>query len=134
MILRLSLTKLLIEKKAQAKGKINIKSNVILKEVKLINLKLGVTDHKVLNFVWEYQAFYEPKIAEIIFNGELALLEEPEVLEKIESAWKKDKQISKEVMVQVLNSIYSKCNIEALILSKEMSLPPPVPLPKVTAN
>jgi hypothetical protein len=34
-------------------------------------------------------------------------------------------------MVPVLNSILAKCNIQAIILTREVNLPPPIPLPKV---
>ena len=31
----------------------------------------------------------------------------------------------------LLNSILNKCNVQALILSQDINLPPPIPLPKV---
>ena len=43
----------------------------------------------------------------------------------------KDKKIPKEVMTPVLNNILAKSNVEALVLSRELNLPPPIPLPKV---
>ena len=42
------------------------------------------------------------------------------------------KKIAKDIMSRVLNAVLAKCNIEALILSQEVNLPPPIPLPKVT--
>jgi hypothetical protein len=34
-------------------------------------------------------------------------------------------------MENILNSILTKCNIQALILSQDVNLPSPIPLPKV---
>ena len=37
----------------------------------------------------------------------------------------------KEVMEQVINTALNKSNVEALILSRDINLPPPIPLPKI---
>ena len=34
-------------------------------------------------------------------------------------------------MAGLLNTILTKCNVQALILSQEVNLPPPIPMPKV---
>ena len=38
---------------------------------------------------------------------------------------------AEEVMAQVINSVLTKSNIQALILSRDVNLPPPIPMPKV---
>jgi len=43
----------------------------------------------------------------------------------------KDKKLPKEIMAGLLNTKLTKCNIQALILSQEINLPAPIPLPKV---
>ena len=48
--------------------------------------------------------------------------------------WKKNKAIPKEAMTAVINTALTKCNIQALILSQQVNLPPPIPLPKVGAK
>ena len=50
---------------------------------------------------------------------------------EILASWKKDKKVPKELMAGLLNTILTKCNIQALILSQEINLPAPIPLPKV---
>jgi hypothetical protein len=37
-------------------------------------------------------------------------------------------------MSAILNTVLTKCNIEALILSQEVNLPSPIPLPKVKVD
>jgi hypothetical protein len=45
--------------------------------------------------------------------------------------WKKDKKLPKEIMPVILNTVLNKCNIQALILSEQINLPPPIPMPKL---
>jgi len=40
-------------------------------------------------------------------------------------------KVPKDIMSGVLNTVLTKCNIEALILSQKVNLPPPIPLPSV---
>ena len=41
------------------------------------------------------------------------------------------KKVPKDVMTAILNTVLTKCNIEALILSQKVNLPAPIPLPAV---
>ena len=54
-----------------------------------------------------------------------------EMIDEILEKWKKDKKIDQEIMTPVLNTALTKCNIEALMLSQSMNMPPPIPLPKI---
>ncbi len=56
---------------------------------------------------------------------------EDKQVKEILKSWSKDKKISKDIMSNILNNVLVKCNIQALILSQYMNLPPPIPLPKV---
>jgi len=58
-------------------------------------------------------------------------VEEPKKAKEILSGWKKDKKLDKELMATLLNTLLVKCNVQALILSQQINLPPPIPLPKV---
>ena len=55
-------------------------------------------------------------------------------IKEAEKQWKKDKKIPKEIVEEMMSHILSKCNIEALLMSREINLPPPIPLPKVKSN
>ena len=70
----------------------------------------------------------------IMFEGEILYHEDPKKVKEIIADWKKDKKLPKELMALMLNTILSKCNIQALILSQEVNLPSPIPLPKVQVN
>ena len=67
-------------------------------------------------------------------RGEILYMEPPEKIKEIVKSWKKDKKLPQPVMTSILNNILVKCNIEALILSQTVNLPPPIPLPKVSVG
>ena len=46
--------------------------------------------------------------------------------------WKKEKKLSMGLTTLVANTILSKANVKALMLSQEVNLPPQIQLPKVT--
>ena len=77
---------------------------------------------------------YEPKVAEMKFEGEVLYIANKKQAEEIMKGWKKDKSIPKEMMAPILNTALTKCNIQALFLSQQVNLPPPVPLPKLKDN
>jgi hypothetical protein len=119
------------ERKGGAKGKININNNVSIKKVDKADLSIGSAKQEALRFEFEYATKYEPKLGEIVLTGELVYLNTPEKVKEILDSWKKNKSVPKDIMPVVLNSVLAKCNIEALILSRDINLPPPVQLPRV---
>ena len=132
MIVGFGSTKLSVEKKESAKGKIDINNNVTIKDIQEDNFSLGKDKQQnVLRFIFEFTSKYEPNIGNILFEGELLYLEEPKKAKEIFTGWKKDKKVPKDLMAGLLNTILTKCNVQALILSQEVNLPPPIPLPKV---
>ena len=60
-------------------------------------------------------------------------MNQPDKQDEIVKGWKKNKQVPKETMTEVLNTILARCNVSALMLSRDVNLPPPIPLPKVEA-
>ena len=135
MIVGFGFTKLSAEKGEIAKGKIDISNNVSIKDIKEDDFSLGKDKKQnVLRFIFEFTSKYEPNIGSILFEGELLYMEEPKKAKEILADWKKDKKLSKDLMAGLLNTILTKCNVQALILSQQVNLPPPIPLPKVQIN
>ncbi|MBD3313743.1 hypothetical protein GF345_04845 [Candidatus Woesearchaeota archaeon] len=124
-------TKMLIQRKSEVKGKVNINNNVSIQDVEETDLSLGTAKQKGLKIFFEFKSEYQPDIAEILFEGHVLDVEDPKELAEITKGWKKDKKLPKTIMEPVVNSVLMKCNIQALIMSKELNLPPPIPLPKV---
>ena len=131
MIVGFGFTKLSAEKKEKPKGKIDINNNVSIKDIVEDSFSFGKDKQNIIKFIFEFTSAYEPSVGSILFEGELLYLEEPKKIKEIMSSWKKDKKIEKELMAVLLNTILSKCNVQALILSQDVNLPPPIPLPKV---
>ena len=131
MIVGFGFTKITAERKEAAKGKIDINNNVTIKNVEESDLSLGKDKQSILRFIFEFTSKYEPAIGSIMFEGEILYLEEPKKIKEILTSWKKDKKVPKELMGGLLNTILAKCNVQALIVSQEINLPPPIPMPRV---
>ncbi len=126
-------TKILVEKKKQSAVNVSVNSNLGIKNIS--DMKFPIDDKKsALRFEFNYVCKYEPDFASIEITGELIELQEKEFAKKVVEDWTKNKTLPTEIMTHVLNTALSKCNIEAIILSKEMGLPSPVPMPKISAK
>lgn len=134
MIVGFNFTKMSAERKEGVKGKININNNVSIKNVEERDLALGKEKQNALNFTFEFTSKYEPKLGEIMLGGEVIFMADPKKAKEILDGWKKDKKVPKDVMTSILNTVLAKCNIQALIISRDINLPPPIPLPKVEAG
>ena len=120
-----------VERKEAAKGKINVSNNVSITNIEQTSIPLGKEKQNVLRFSFEFTSKFDPDIGNIILGGNLLFLEDDKKIKEIHTNWKKDKSVPKDIMSGILNTVLSRCNIQALILSQEVNLPPPVPLPKV---
>ena len=131
MIVGFNFNKINVERKDMIKGKISISNNVSIKNIEEKDLALGKEKQNALKFTFEFDSKYEPNIGDIILGGDILFVGDAKKAKEILDSWKKDKKIPKDVMTSVLNTVLTKCNIQALILSQEVNLPPPIPLPKV---
>ena len=130
-IVGFNFTKIEGEKKDMIKGKININNNVHINKVEEKDLVLGNQKQKVLSFNFEFTAKYDPNVGSIKLTGNVLYMEDSKKVKDILDGWKKDKKLPKEFMPNILNTVLNKCNIQALILSEQINLPPPMPLPKL---
>ncbi len=133
-VVGMSFTKINVEKKNQAKGKLNIKNNIRIKKVEKTELALGNVKENGLKFTFEYVSDYSPNIASINIFGEVLFLADEKTIKQAEKDWKAEKKVAKELVQPVLNAALTKSNIQAIMLSKEINLPPPIPLPKVESR
>ena len=133
-IVGFNFTKIDVEKSDNAKGNVNIHNNVTIKNIEKADVSFSGDKQNVVRFSFEFTAKYEPSIGNIFFGGAVLYLDEQKKTKEILDSWKKDKKIEKSLMTSILNTVLAKCNIQALILSQEVNLPPPVPLPKVQVN
>ena len=123
-----------VEKKKSVKGNVNIHNNVTIKNVEKSDVDISNDKQQVARFNFEFTSKYEPEIGKIVLGGNILYLDEQKKIKEILDTWKKEKRVEKELMTTILNTILAKCNIQALILSESVNLPPPIPLPKVEVN
>lgn len=133
-IVGFNFTRMLIEKNEVIKGKIHINNNITIKNVEETDLSQGKNKQKGIKFTYLFTSKYEPKIGFIEIAGEVYYMVDDKKRKEILSSWKKDNKLPKETMTSILNTVLAKCNIQAIILSKDLNLPPPIPLPKVESK
>ena len=131
MIAGFSFTRISAERKEVIKGKVDINNNISIKKVEETDLSLGKQKQKALKFTFEFASKYEPSFGNITLEGEILFIDEQKAVKDIIASWAKDKKIPKEIMMALLNTVLSKCNIKALILSEDINMPPPIPMPNV---
>jgi len=131
-IVGFNFTKINVEKKAGAGGKVNINNNVSIKDVKEYSLMLGKSEQKGLRFVFEFKSEYEPNMGSIVLNGDVMYLGPNEEVDKVMKEWKKNKKIDPDFSAPILNTVLTRSNIKALILSQDVNLPSPIPLPRIS--
>lgn len=108
---------------------VKISSNTDLKSVK--EQSLPGFDKKALlvefKFLTQYLAPKDKKVAEFIIGGDVLVVDDKykEMLEM----WNKEKKLPENISLQVVNTIFNKCAKKSIILSDDLQLPSPVPLP-----
>jgi hypothetical protein len=130
-IIGFNFNKIEVSRMEKSAVKVSITNNVTVKDVVLADLSFGSDKQKTLKFIFEFSSKYDPDVGSIILGGEVLFMEESTKVKKIVEDWKKNKSLDKELMASILNTVLVKCNIQALILSQEVNLPSPIPLPKV---
>lgn len=129
-IVKINLHKVNAERSLNAKGgQVSINNNVAIKNVE--DMGFGVEGRRGLKFTFAFNCNYEPNLGKIEVEGQVFYVDEEKTIADIKKGWEKDKKIPLEVMEQIINASLHKGNIQAIKISEEVSLPSPLPLPKV---
>ena len=129
-VIGFSFNKLLAERTKPAKGKINISNNVIITDAEEGKMSLG-SGKKALKVGFKFTSKYEPKVAILEIEGDLVYMAEEKKADELLKQWKKEKKMPKEVMQDLINNVLTKCNVQAIVMSRDISIPTPFPMPKV---
>jgi hypothetical protein len=132
-IMGINFTKIDVEKKSSPRGKVNISNNVSLTKIEKVKLNFVDDKNEALKMSFHFESKFEPELGYIKLLGDVIFMAQKKKAEELLNQWEKDKKIDTEVMTMVLNNVLNKCNIEALILSKEIGLPAPIPMPKISS-
>jgi len=130
-IIGFNLSKISVKREEKIKNQLKITQNIDIKEV--VKESIPISDEEVIKIKFSFTIDYSENFAKIEFEGNLILLPEKEEMKTILREWK-NKKIPEEIRVPLFNFIMSKCNIKALNLEDEMSLPLHIPMPKLNPN
>lgn len=133
-IMGINFTKINVEKKKGTREKVNISNNVAITDVEKINMQFSGADQQGLRYKFTFVTKFEPEIGVINLEGEVIYMTKKDKAEEILALWTKSKRLDPSTMSLIMNNVLNKCNIEAILLSKEMNLPSPVPLPRVNVE
>lgn len=128
-IIGFNLIKISIERKDQIEKELKISQNIDIKDI--IKEKIPISNDEALKIKFNFIIDYSRELAKIEFKGNVIILPEKEESKKILKSWK-DKKFTEEFRVPLFNFIMSKCNIKALNLEDELSLPPHIQMPRIS--
>ena len=116
-------------KQNQAKDKVNIESGLHITSVERSDFSIH-KDEQAIKFSFKFTCNYEPKIGSIALEGDFVFLIKKENADKLLDQWTKKKILEKEYVALIYPPILAKCQIQALLISRDLGLPSPIPLPK----
>ena len=131
-IVGFNFSKITADRKKAVVGSIRINNNVNLSDVR--EAKIGLGDRSALAVSFSFKTEYAPDFATIGMEGDLLLLGDQKDSKAALEQWQKEKRLSPQNAQLVMNYILDRCSIQALLLSKDLNLPPPVKLPKVNVG
>ena len=134
-VIGFSYKKISVEKKKEIDGKVEIKTDIQVKDIKKSKNDL-FKDLDTLSIEYEFKIAYESGFAEILFGGTIVLLMEKgdkELTKKIMDEWE-TKKILPELRLPLLNIVFERCNLKALQLEEYTNLPTHFPTPKFTQD
>jgi hypothetical protein len=129
MIIGFNLTRILVEKDSTDEPK---KIERVSTKTDISNIseqKIEIKEKTALKFSFTFNVDYEKNIAKIKMEGSVLYLADPKQAKEILESWKK-KELPKEIRINIINAILSKCNVKAIGLEEDLGLPTHFPLPR----
>jgi len=130
-IIGFNLTKILVEKDEVPRQNVKIDQNIDIQDIS--EEKLDITSGKTLKIKFSLQINYSENFAKIEFAGNLLILPEESEFEELMKSWN-DKIIPDNIRIPLFNFIMNKCNVKALSLEDELSLPYHMPMPRLATK
>lgn len=121
--------KIVAERKKGFVPNTKIETRPSIKEVKRTEISGLGPNVEALEIEFGLESAFEPDVGNINIEG--SILYATEDAKKLESSWKKDKNLPDVMKVELLNHILKKASVQALMLSDTLQLPPIVRLPSV---
>jgi len=134
MIIGFNFNKLNIERKKPLVQGMKVAYDLDISNVNDEEFPLANKDQGVLTMEFDYSVKYNPDIAEVLMSGTVNYMLPKEEAKKVMAVWSKTKKLPKNVSVPVINRILDRCNIKALELEQDLSLPTHLPMPSVNVS
>lgn len=128
-ILGFNFEKITGEKKGNIQGKLEIASNIDVKDISQEKLEL-VKDQVALKMVFEFIVKYKPDVAGLSLHGAVLFMTDKDRAKEILKKWKAQK-IEEDLKIALFNFIMTKCNLKALQIEEDLALPTHIPFPKL---
>ena len=128
-----NLTKISAERYEGVAKELKINTSINLNSIEEAKNDLFKTKEIVLNIKFKYKLNYDPKIADLIFEGNLGVMVESKKAKEILKN-QKDNKIDEEFKIIVFNLILRKVSLKALQLEEELGLPPHFNLPSLKSD
>jgi hypothetical protein len=126
------LKKITAEIKSEIKGKIDIKSNLVITDIKEESIEIS-KDKTILGFYFNFQINYNPNVANLSFEGMVLNMCSNKESKDILKEWKK-KKINEGLRLLIYNHILLKCSVKALQYEEDFNLPFHIPMPIFSAQ
>ncbi len=127
-------TRMLVEKKAQGRGSIDISTNISVISAEEIDFVMGASKQKGIKVTFDYRDTYTPDIGTVIINGEILYLSDQKRHDELLKLWKKDKKFPDDVMAEFYDIVSVRSTVQAIQLTSAVGMPPPIPLPRFRAG
>ena len=126
--------KISAEKTGSSADKIKVDNNIIISKVQEAKLNLGDSKQSAVEFSFQFKAKFLPDFGSITLDGAVVYTGAQDKVKEILTKWTKEKKISADVLEEVYNHVLIKCNVEALVIGRDMQLPAHIQLPRVVGK
>ncbi len=134
MIIGFNYRKMNIERKKKLVQGMKVSYDLDIANMYVEDFPLTDKTQMVLSLDFDFSVKYNPDVAVIDISGTVNYMVSQEEGKKIMALWEKTKKLPKSLSVPVINRILDKCNIKALELEQDLSLPTHLPMPSVNIS
>ena len=114
-------------------GDLKIDTNMNVSDIKKVESNLIKSNEDLLKIEFNYTVNYSPELAKIDLTGQVFIRADSKESKDILKQWK-DKKLSEDIKMPLLNFILRKSNIKSLELEDEMNLPSHITLPQLKSQ
>ncbi len=111
-------------------GEFKVKYNVAIKEMEEFDLKMQ-DKQKALKFNFDFSIVYDPKIGSMVLGGNLIYTDSDDKIKEVRKHWEKNKDVPNDVKSTLINTIFRRSAVKALVLAQDVGLPSHIPLPRL---